>query len=73
MGMAELMAVQIFAIALLLAFPPLATWLPEKFHHTDPALDIFDSEPYPDEGGYYQAAPAPLIPSSRASAPSANL
>src|SRR5262245_61150236 len=32
-GMLEFMAVQAFAIALLLAFPPLATWLPEKFHH----------------------------------------
>ena len=60
-GMSEFMAVQIFAIALLLAFPPLATWLPEKFHHTEPALDIFDIEPYPDEGGYYQARPAPEL------------
>jgi tripartite ATP-independent transporter DctM subunit len=54
-GMSQFMAVQLLAIALLVAFPQLATWLPEKLHHTEPALDIFDSEPYPDEGGYYQA------------------
>jgi tripartite ATP-independent transporter DctM subunit len=54
-GMSEFMGVQIFAIALLLAFPALATWLPEQLHRTEPALELFDSEPYPDEGGYYQA------------------
>jgi hypothetical protein len=29
-GMMEFMAIQVVAIALLLIFPPIATWLPEK-------------------------------------------
>jgi tripartite ATP-independent transporter DctM subunit len=61
-GMSEFMGVQIFAIALLLAFPAIATWLPEHLHRPEPALDLFDSEPYPDEGGYYQAMPGPVVP-----------
>ena len=60
--MSEFMGVQIFAIALLLAFPAIATWLPEHLHRPEPALDLFDSEPYPDEGGYYQAMPGPVVP-----------
>jgi len=43
------------AIGLLLAFPAIATWLPEQLHRQAPALDIFDVEPYPDERGLYQA------------------
>ena len=54
-GMLEFMAIQVFAIALLLAFPAIATWLPEQLHRAPPALDIFDIEPYPDDGGLYQA------------------
>jgi TRAP-type mannitol/chloroaromatic compound transport system permease large subunit len=54
-GMMEFMAIQVFAIGLLLAFPALATWLPEKLNRSaEPALDIFDAPPYPEEGGYYQ-------------------
>ena len=53
-GMLQFMAIQIVAIALLLAFPALATWLPEQLHDTTPGLDIFDVEPYPDERGFYE-------------------
>jgi tripartite ATP-independent transporter DctM subunit len=54
-GMLEFMALQALAVALLFSFPQLATWLPERFHNTEPALDIFDSEPEPDERGLFQA------------------
>jgi len=53
-GMLEFMAIQAFAIGLLLAFPAIATWLPEQLNRPPPALDIFDIEPYPDEQGLYQ-------------------
>jgi TRAP-type mannitol/chloroaromatic compound transport system permease large subunit len=54
-GMLEFMALQAVAIGLLLAFPAIATWLPEQLHRQPPALDIFDGEPYPDERGIYQS------------------
>jgi tripartite ATP-independent transporter DctM subunit len=54
-GMLEFMAIQAVAIGLLLAFPAIATWLPERLQQQPPALDIFDIEPYPDERGLYQA------------------
>jgi tripartite ATP-independent transporter DctM subunit len=54
-GMLEFMALQALAIGLLLAFPAIATWLPERLNRPPPALDIFDIEPYPDERGLYQA------------------
>jgi TRAP-type mannitol/chloroaromatic compound transport system permease large subunit len=54
-GMLEFMVIQAVAIGLLLAFPAIATWLPERLHRQPPALDIFDIEPYPDEHGLYQA------------------
>jgi tripartite ATP-independent transporter DctM subunit len=54
-GMLEFMAIQVVAIGLLLAFPAVATWLPEKLNRTPPGLDIFDVEPYPDDRGLYQA------------------
>ncbi len=63
-GMLEFMAIQVFAIALLLAFPAIATWLPEQLHRAPPGLDIFDIEPYPDDSGLYQAitdAHEPLV------------
>ena len=53
-GMAEFMAIQALAIGLLLAFPSIATWLPEQLHRPPPGLDLFDVEPQPDEGGLYQ-------------------
>jgi tripartite ATP-independent transporter DctM subunit len=53
-GMLEFMAVQIVAIGLLLAFPAIATWLPQQLHRPPPGLDLFDTEPYPDESGSYQ-------------------
>jgi len=53
-GMVEFMALQAIAIALLLAFPSIATWLPEQLHRPPPGLDLFDVEPQPDEGGLYQ-------------------
>jgi TRAP-type mannitol/chloroaromatic compound transport system permease large subunit len=53
-GMLEFMGIQIVAIALLLAFPAIATWLPERLHRPPPGLDIFE-EPAPDEAGTYQA------------------
>ena len=58
-GMLQFMAIQAFAIALLLAFPAIATWLPEQIHRVPPALDIFDIEPYPDDSGLYQAITNP--------------
>ena len=58
-GMLEFMAIQAFAIALLLAFPAIATWLPEQLNRAPPALDIFDIEPYPDDRGLYQAITNP--------------
>jgi tripartite ATP-independent transporter DctM subunit len=58
-GMLEFMAIQALAIGLLLAFPAIATWLPERLNRTPPALDIFDIEPYPDERGLYQAEGLP--------------
>jgi tripartite ATP-independent transporter DctM subunit len=45
-GMMEFMAIQVVAIALLLAFPPIATWLPERLLHAqmrvvaDPAAAV---------------------------------
>jgi tripartite ATP-independent transporter DctM subunit len=54
-GMLEFMAIQALAIGLLLAFPAIATWLPEQLNRPPPGLDIFDIEPYPDEEGLYQA------------------
>jgi tripartite ATP-independent transporter DctM subunit len=54
-GMLDFMALQALAIGLLLAFPAIATWLPERLNRPDPALDLFEGEPYPDEGGFYQA------------------
>jgi tripartite ATP-independent transporter DctM subunit len=53
-GMLEFMAVQLVVIALLLAFPALATWLPERLHDKTPGMDIFE-EPYPDDSGHFQA------------------
>jgi TRAP-type mannitol/chloroaromatic compound transport system permease large subunit len=53
-GMVEFMALQAIAIALLLAFPSIATWLPEKLNRPPPGLDLFDVEPQPDESGLYQ-------------------
>jgi len=50
-GMMEFMAIQIVAIALLLAFPAIATWLPERLH--SPPLEF--PEPFPDDDGLYQA------------------
>jgi tripartite ATP-independent transporter DctM subunit len=58
-GMLEFMAIQAVAIGLLLAFPSIATWLPEQLHRQPPALDIFDGEPYPDERGIYEARITP--------------
>ena len=55
-GMLEFMAIQAFAIGLLLAFPAIATWLPERLREAPPGLELFDIEPYPDERGLYQAA-----------------
>ena len=51
-GMTEFMAIQLFAVALLLAFPSIATWLPERLHYRPPE---FFEEPQPDESGRYQA------------------
>ncbi len=53
-GMMEFMAIQIFAIALLLAFPAIATWLPEQLHDKTPGLDLFE-EPFPDDSGFFIA------------------
>jgi len=53
-GMLEFMAVQAVVIALLFAFPAIATWLPERLHRADPALEIYDAEPSPDDEGLYQ-------------------
>jgi tripartite ATP-independent transporter DctM subunit len=53
-GMLQFMAIQVVAIALLLAFPAIATWLPQQLHDTTPGPDIFDVEPYPDERGVYE-------------------
>jgi tripartite ATP-independent transporter DctM subunit len=58
-GMLEFMAIQAVAIGLLLAFPAIATWLPERLHRQPSAPDVFDVEPYPDERGTYQAMLAP--------------
>jgi tripartite ATP-independent transporter DctM subunit len=63
-GMLEFMAIQAVAIGLLLAFPSIATWLPEQLHRQPPALDIFDVEPYPDERGIYEARITPAAPPS---------
>ena len=52
-GMVEFMALQAIAIALLLACPSIATWLPEQLHRPPPGLDLFDVEPQPDESGLY--------------------
>jgi TRAP-type mannitol/chloroaromatic compound transport system permease large subunit len=54
-GMLEFMAIQGVVIGLLLAFPAIATWLPQNLHRPPPGLDIFDIEPYPDDRGLYQA------------------
>jgi tripartite ATP-independent transporter DctM subunit len=54
-GMLDFMALQALAIGLLLAFPAIATWLPERLNRPAPALELFEDEPYPDEGGFYQA------------------
>ena len=51
-GMMEFMAIQLFAVGLLLAFPSIATWLPERLHYRPP--ELFE-EPVPDEAGRYQA------------------
>ena len=53
-GMTEFMAIQAVAIGLLLAFPSIATWLPERLNRPPAGLDIFDVEPQPDESGLYQ-------------------
>ena len=53
------MAIQALAIALLLLFPAIATWLPEQLNRRAPGLDIFDIQPYPDESGHYQAMYSP--------------
>jgi hypothetical protein len=58
------MAIQILAIALLLAFPPVATWLPKQFHQrhvfewqdieAQEASDDYDfGDWYPDMWGYH--------------------
>jgi tripartite ATP-independent transporter DctM subunit len=49
-GMMEFMAIQLVAIGLLLAFPAIATWLPERLH--SPPLEF--PEPFPDDEGIYQ-------------------
>jgi tripartite ATP-independent transporter DctM subunit len=55
-GMMEFMAIQMVAVGLLLAFPAIATWLPEHLNRANtPGLEIYDIEPYPDETGRYQA------------------
>jgi tripartite ATP-independent transporter DctM subunit len=61
-GMLEFMAIQVFAVGLLLAFPAIATWLPEQLHRTPPGLDILDIEPYPDDQGLFQAMLTPAAP-----------
>ena len=55
-GMTEFMGIQAVAIALLLAFPAIATWLPERMHSAPwPAL-IGDADvgPSPDYGESYR-------------------
>ena len=52
-GMAQFMAVQVLVIALLFAFPPLATWLPERLARAVPALDP-GPEPRADYGDSYR-------------------
>jgi len=55
-GMMQFMAIQLVAVGLLLAFPAIATWLPDQLNRAAaPGLEIFDVEPYPDEAGRYQA------------------
>ena len=54
-GMMQFMGIQLLAVGLLLAFPAIATWLPDRLNRPEPALDIFDIEPYPDDTGTYQA------------------
>ena len=49
-GMTEFMAIQLVALGLLLAFPALATWLPEQLH----GIHLEFPEPFPDDEGYYQ-------------------
>ena len=62
-GMLQFMGVQIVAIALLLAFPPIATWLPPQFHkkhafewadiEAQEASDDYDyGDWYPEMFGY---------------------
>ena len=50
-GMTEFMAIQLVAVGLLLAFPAIATWLPERLH--SPPAEY--PEPFPDDEGIYQA------------------
>ncbi len=50
-GMMEFMGIQVIAVALLLAFPAIATWLPERLHR----IEIIYPEPIPDPEGFYQA------------------
>jgi len=55
-GMMEFMGIQVIAVALLLAFPAIATWLPERLNRAAaPGIEIFDIEPRPDDEGRYQA------------------
>jgi tripartite ATP-independent transporter DctM subunit len=55
-GMMEFMGIQVIAVALLLAFPAIATWLPERLNRAAaPGIEIFDIEPRPDDAGRYQA------------------
>ena len=52
-GMAQFMAVQVLVIALLFAFPPLATWLPERLARAAPALEP-EPETRADYGDSYR-------------------
>jgi len=52
-GMAQFMAVQVLVIALLFAFPPLATWLPERLARAAPVLEP-EPETRADYGDSYR-------------------
>jgi len=62
-GMMEFMVIQLFAVGLLLAFPSIATWLPERLNRAAaPGIEIFDVQPVPDEEGFYQASVRWVVP-----------
>jgi tripartite ATP-independent transporter DctM subunit len=60
-GMFEFMILQVIAIAILIAYPSVATWLPEKLNaefraiKTEPVEDAIQLEDYQPEGGYGEA------------------